>query len=932
MASDESRPSREANSDLSRRSREAKSEWHAYVRARLRLPHLRPEREAEAVEELAQQLDDLCRDAIATGADDEAVRALVDQHIPDWARLSDELMHADARRAVAVTQRLEDHLLASPSSRWRRNVSGLLGDLLYSARALRKQPAFAVTSVMTLALGIGAVAALFSIVNALLLQPLPFHDSDRLVRLTSLRSNGEAGGISYPDFEDWKTQSQSFEEMAVYSSRSVVLEAASGVSRQRGAVVSAQLFDLLGASASIGRTFLADENVPAGRDDVVILSQRLWRDQFGGDPEVVGRTIRIERRPVTVVGVIGPRFQFPIDADSAELWMTIAVDRKPVDKGEPLAAQRGVHYLSGIAKLKRDVSIEQAGAELGAIVSALNQQHPENNPRGIRVRPELAELVADVRTEWLALFGAAACLLLIASANVVNMLLARGAARRTEMAIRTALGASRGRVVRQLLVEHALIGTLGCGLGIALASWGIALIRYAAPSNIPRLGDAGLNVDVVLFAIAASLTSIAVFGLVPALRASRQDPSRLSNLAERTHDESAGGRVRRAIVVTQTALAVVLLVAGGLFIRTLVSLNRLELGYDPSNVVTFRVDFPDNYSPARERGFVDQVVDELRSIPGVAGASAAYAVPLSGQDFVTNTEIEGRARSSEGDEATFNIVQPDYFRTLGIPLTRGHDFTAHDGLESTPVAIVNATFARRFFGDQDPVGKHIRPGIGNGYDKEPLREIVAIVGDVRTAALRTAPTSEIYVPAAQCPSIGSTTFVVRTSSHLAGLPRQAQGIVTNLDRSIPIFAVKSLDQYLSASVLQPRFSSLLLGLFATLSSALAAIGLYGLISYSVALRTREIGVRIALGAAPRGVLTMILQQGTTIAMIGIGIGLGLAVVFTRWLSAELYGVGPHDPLTLALVAMLLLVVGLAACAIPALRAMRVDPVTALRGE
>jgi putative ABC transport system permease protein len=385
-------------------------------------------------------------------------------------------------------------------------------------------------------------------------------------------------------------------------------------------------------------------------------------------------------------------------------------------------------------------------------------------------------------------------------------------------------------------------------------------------------------------------------------------------------------------VIAQTALAVVLLVAGGLFFRTVVSLNQVALGYDAAEVMSFRVDLPDDYTPARERRFFEEVLEQVRALPGVVTASAAYAVPLSNRDFVTSFDIEGRPTTGERDETAFNIVEPGYFGTLGIPLTQGRDFGAGDDLQSMPVAIVNETFARRYFGDRSAIGQHITPGIGNGYKADPIREIVAVVADIRSSALRTAPSAHVFVPAAQCPSIGATTIVLRSAVDEATLAKNAQRLVSEFDRSIPIFSVKRLADYVSDWVLQPQFSSRLLGLFAALSSTLAAIGLYGLISYSVAQRRREIGVRIALGAAPRGVLALVLRQGVGIALAGVALGLVLATIVTGWIAAELYGVGPRDPLTLIGVALLLVVAAAAACAIPARRALRVDPIAALRGQ
>jgi putative ABC transport system permease protein len=902
-------------------------DWRAYVRERLHLPAFTPEREAEAIGELALQLEDVARHAMSAGAREEDACAIAEQHVTDWARLAAEIVQEGRPHTRPLDSRLSDHIDSMPSpARWQRLTSGLAGDLLYGVRVLRTHRGFTLTAALTLALGIGTTAALFSIVDAVLLRPLPFRDPDQLVRLTSLRADGTPGGISYPDFLDWGSRSGAFNGMAVYGSQDFALRGVEGVSRVRGAAVSADLFTILGAAASLGRTFIAAEYAP-GEPTAVVLGDRLWRERFGADPSLVGRTIELDHRPALVVGVMAPGFEFPIQSERAELWTTIAV-------GEgSMASQRSVHYLRGIARLAAGASLEQAQAELSTIVSALNRQYPENEPRGVRVRPELAELVADVRSQWLVLFGAAGCLLLIACVNVVNMLLARAASRRKELAVRFALGAGRGRLVRQLLAEHALLGALGAGLGLVFAYWCITLLKQIAPATVPRLAQAGLNGGVLAFAVAASLAAVVLFGLMPASHASTQDPSRLWSLAGRGRDDEAGGRIRRVLVIAQISIAMVLLVGGALLIRTLVGLQRVDPGFSAARIVTFRVDLPDEYPPARERTFYEGLLERLRAMPGIRDASAAFAVPLGGRDINTSTEIEGRpVKSDDHNRTNFNVVQPGLFQTLGVGLAAGRDFTAHDDLDSTPVAIVNEAFARRFFADVNPLGRRIRPGIGNGYPREPIREIVGVVQDVRSTSLRTAPDPEISVPAAQCPSFGNSIVVVRTDFEPQGFARDASQLVASLERSASVSRVRTLEQYISSTIVEPRFNSLLLGMFAVLSSTLAVIGLYGLISYTVAQRRQEFGVRLALGAAPRCVLGLVLRQGAVMALAGIGVGLVAGLALTVWMTSLLYGVGPRDPITFAGVACLLFSVAMAACAIPAARAMRVDPITALRQE
>ncbi len=891
-------------------------DWTQHVRSRLSGLHLSPTRELEIVDELSQHLEDGWRELRGAGmSEDEATRLALAAFQED---------HALARYMAPLKQaNTPDPVTPGMSGTW--TFSDITQDVRYAMRALTERPGFTCVCALTLALGIGATTGLFSVVDAVLLRPLPFHDPDRLVRLVSLLPDGQPGGISYPDFLDWQSRSRAFQGIGVYAPQSFAIRAPDGMSKVRGAVVSADLFATLGARASLGRTFEPADDAP-GAPMTVVVSDSLWRERLGADPTVPGRTIELDHKPALVIGVMPSGFDFPITAERAELWTLIT------RADQSMATQRGVHFLEGIARLAPGTSVKQAQSDLGTIVSALNRQFPTNEPRGVRVQSELTELVANVRSEWLVLFGAAGCLLLLACANVVNMLLAHAASRRKEVAVRLALGARRGRIVRQYLTEHALLGAFGTSIGLLAAYWCVALLKRIAPPDVPRLAQADLHTGVLAFAAGISLATVVLFGLLPALHAAAEDPSRLWNLASRGRDDEAGGRIRRLLAIGQMAIATVLLTGGALLTRTLVDLQRVDPGFSTAHLVTFRVDLPDEYSPARERSFYEQLLERVRAMPGVRAASAGYYVPLSGGGFDTSTDIEGRTAPGIHDRARFNSVDPGFFQALGVRIVTGRDFTSHDDLGSHAVAIVNEAFARWYFPGVDALGRHVRPGIGNGYPEEPVRAIVGVVQDVRSSDLRTPAEPEISVPAAQCPSIGNSTILVRADFDAQDFGRAARRIVADVDAAVPVSRVKTIDQYISSGMVQPRFSSAVLGLFAILSSVLAAIGLYGLISYAVAERTREIGIRLALGSAPRNVLALVIRQGAIIAVTGIALGAVAALELTTTMRSLLYGVAPRDPITLVGAAGLLFFVAVAASAIPAARAMRVDPLTALRYE
>jgi putative ABC transport system permease protein len=702
----------------------------------------------------------------------------------------------------------------------------------------------------------------------------------------------------------------------------------------QGAVVSAQLFSLLGVTPALGRSFLPAEDRPSAANgtDPVILSYGLWQREYGADDSVLGRTIHLGAQPFTVVGIMPRAFQFPIQAEPVDLWTTIAVDAR---SGADMTVQRGAHYLDVIALLKRGITMQQAQAEMVTIVSGLNKEHPENKPRTAQLMPELQYLVGDLRTPLLVLLGAVGCVLLIVCSNVANLLLARATGRRKEMAIRTALGASRSRVVCQALAESLVLGLSGGVLGLVLAVASFTFLAEMLPAEIPRLTTIGLDARLLGFAFGISLLAGILFGLSPALQASRIAPTAsLKDSGWGSGGEDRGhSRLRGTLAASEVALAVVLLLGAGLLMQSFLRLTRVHPGFDPHHVLTFQVDLPAGTEIMQSPEFFRDVVAHIRSISGVNAASAVASLPLTGDNIDSSVEIEGQPSPlGSRPAADFNAVEPNYFRTVGAALVHGRDFTEHDNMGSTPVAIVNRTLVQRFFPNEDPMGKHIRPGIANGYgDNAPMREIVGVIADMKQSGLGAEAAAEAYVPLAQCP-FDPMFIVARTANDPRSLVGAARQQVLSLNKNAPLYHVKTLDQYFADSVAEPRLTSLLLGSFAALAVLLACLGVYGVVSYTVAQRTHEIGVRMALGAERGDVVRWVLRRGLALALAGMTIGLASSFALVRLLSTLLFGVRATDPMTFAVAPLALLGVAAMASYIPARRAASIDPMQALRNE
>jgi putative ABC transport system permease protein len=808
----------------------------------------------------------------------------------------------------------------------------LIQDLRYSFRTLRKSPVFTLVAVLALALGIGANSAIFSVVNAVLLRPLPFDHPERLMAI-QIR-NEKAGGIgvdhSYPNFLDLRDQCQTCAGVAAYGYlTSFMMIPGDEPVRARGIDASADLLPMLGAKPALGRVFTREEDQPNAHR-VVILSDAFWRRSFNANPQIVGQDIPLGSAPTTVIGVMPAGFKFPVEMQQVDFWTPLA----PMLSQNDLT-RRDYVSLTLLAKTKPAATFAQTQAEFETISRRLQTQYPDTNTALVfLIKPLHETLVGDLRTALLVLLGAVGCVLLIACANVANLLLARAASRTKEMSIRTALGASRWRIVRQLLTESLLLSALGGGLGLLLATWGVALLAAASPADIPRVGEVGLDAGVVLFTVAVTLATGIVFGLAPALQASKSDVNEALKEGGRGSSEGhARNRLRAALVVAEVALSLVLLVGAGLLAQSFKRLLDVQPGFDPNNLVTMdvvprRSRYPED---AQRVQFFQAFVERAKNVPGVKSIGLVDPLPLNGNFEAWDFQIEGRPPFAPGEQnnADRRIVNAEYFAAMGIPLRGGRVFDGRDTKEAQPVVIINQTFAQRFFSGEDPLGKRL---VFEGGSGTTTREIVGIVGDVRHAGLDEPASPEFYFPFTQfIPA--RLTVVARTASDDTNTTAAAlRAVIRENDKDSPIYNVRTMNQLLSASVAKRRFNMILLGGFAAVALLLASLGIYGVISYTVTQRTHEIGIRVALGAQPRDVLRMILGQGMTLTLIGVAVGLVGAFALTRVMSGLLFGVSATDPLTFAGVALLLTAVAFVSCLIPARRATRVDPMIALRYE
>jgi putative ABC transport system permease protein len=802
-------------------------------------------------------------------------------------------------------------------------MNTLLQDLRYGMRMLIKHPFFTLVAMLALALGIGANTAIFNVVNAVLLRPLPFEKPEQLVSVYEKRVklNRLRNVVSSPDFIDWENQNHVFENLAAYTGDNFNLTGADEPVRIVGTTASGKFFKVLGVKPLLGRTF-TDEEDKAGAPHVVVLSHAFWQRRFGSDAGIIGKPLTFNGESYTVIGVMPQRFDFP-DRKS-EMWTPLALDTS-----QPL--NRGSHYLNVVGRLKEGVALAQAQAEMETIAARLEQQYPDKNTgHSVNIFPLYEEVVGQVRPALWVLMGAVGFVLLIACANVANLSLARSATRNKELAIRTALGASRLRVVRQLLTESLLLAGLGGVCGLLLALWGTEALVAIIPVETPRVNEIGMDWRVLGFAFGISLLTGLIFGLLPALQASKPDLN--ESLKESSRGAAGsfhGSRARSLLIVSEVALSLVLLIGAGLMLKSFVRLREINPGFNPENVLAMEISLsPAKYKEVEKQVlFFGQIIERARALPGVQAAGATAGLPLGGQYAARYFGIEGRPPqpAGEGFNANYNIVSSNYFRTLGIPLLRGRDIDDRDVQSSTHVVVVNEALARRYFPNEDALGQHIAIGDATAS------EIVGVVGDVHNTSLEAETKPEMYFPYTQDP-IPFMTLTMRSTADTQSLAAAMQREVRAIDRDQPIYNIRMMNEVLAESVSSRRVTMLLLGLFASLSLLLAMVGIYGVISYTVTQRTKEIGIRLALGARASDVMRLIVGQGMLPVLIGVGIGLAAAFALTRVMSSLLFSVSATDPLTFIGVSLLLALVALVACLIPARRATKVDPMVALRYE
>ncbi len=796
-------------------------------------------------------------------------------------------------------------------------------DLRFGCRSLLRSPGFAAVSVLCLALGIGANAALFSVLNAVLLRPLPFAAPDRLVRLYEKMSSGGQGSVSLPNFRDWTEKNTGFEQLAAYRIRSHNFQATGNPEHVQVVEATSNLFSLLAVPPLLGRTFNPATDEP-GKAKVAVISEEFWRSRLGGDPSLIGRTIRLDGAPYEVIGVMSASFSFPVAGSPSDAWVLFEPD-------PDLANSRGSHLLAVVGRLKPGTTLEQASAQMTTVAAQIEKDHPaEQTGRSVLVQSLRETVVGRIRSALLILFGAVGLVLLIACANVANLLLARSAVRQREVAVRLSVGASRARLIRQFLIESLVLAFAGALLGLLLARWSLDALVPMAKGALPFSNGFPLDGRVFGFLLGIALLSGIVFGIVPALQASRDNLRESLNEAGKTTGSGRQQLLRNALVVLEIAVSLVLLVGAGLLLRGFLTLRGTESGLDARNVLTVHLPVPEAQLKDSTPRLFRPVLEKVRALPGVRAAAVISLLPIQNAGMNGDFSIEGRPVPLPGQEplAEFRAASPGVFQSLGIPLLRGRDFAEADGAPGSMMVIVNEALAHNYFPGEDPLGKRLHLGT-------EVFTIGGIVGNIRQAGLDREPLPEIYLPYAAASAeewLSDAVLVTRTSVPPESLTSGVRAAVANVDPALPTYNLLTMEQVIDKSLASRRLNLWLLAIFAGIALVLSASGLYGVISYLVAQRTREIGMRIALGAQTGDVIGLVMRQGAGLTAAGILVGLLGAFAFSRLLQSLLYGVSARDPLTYAVIAALLTAVALFATWLPAVRASRVDPILSIRSE
>jgi putative ABC transport system permease protein len=799
----------------------------------------------------------------------------------------------------------------------------MLHDIRFAIRSFAKSPGFTAVAVLALALGIGANAALFSVINAVLLRPLPYRQPQQLVRIFETFLPSGWGTVSLPNYQDWRQQNHVFEHLEAFSPGSMNLQGDANPERIPSVAATAGLFEMLGAQPMLGRTFLSDEDQP-GKPDVAVISERLWKRRFAGDPNLLGSNINLDGKPTTVVGIMPASFEFPPGNPERTLWIPMQLAGAP-------SLNRSSHWMNVVGRLKPGHTLDSAVADMKPIAARIAEQFPgEQKGRSIMIRSLQEVLVGNIRPALLVLMGSVGFVLLIACANVANLLLARAASRKREVAVRAALGASRGRLIRQFLTESILLALAGGAVGAFLADLGVQALVVLASRQIPRATEVHVDGTVFLFLLGVCLLCGIIFGLVPAFQSTGRDVQ--EGLKEGGRSGGVGGHsegYRNALVIAEFALALVLLIGAGLLLRSFVALNSVDSGVKASGVLTMSVSLPQGKYPNASmwQRFYEPALERIQALPGVRAVGMIKLLPL--QNWGTNGDfvIEGRPLAEVGQRpfAESRDVSPGYFRAMGIPIVRGRDLSGQDSATSLPVVMINEALARKYFKGEDPLGQKIQ------WDS--LRTIVGVAGSIHQAGLDRAPLPEVYFPAAQRPgSIAGMTLVISASVEPTSLTHAVESAIRSVDPSQPVFGVKTMERVVTDSLSSQRLYVWLLGVFAAIALILASAGIYGVMSYLVTRRTQEFGVRMALGASTRDILRMVLRQSLMLIAVGVAFGLAGAFVVTRVLTNFLFGVKPTDLATFGAVSLVLVVVALIATYLPALRATKVDPMVALRYE